>query len=555
MSEIFKHWAVPATLLCLLCVAVFFSDMLRAQGTEGVIAGSDEENHLPRMMHVYRAQQFNPEGPLFDRTVDYWPNWWPPLTYWLGAQAFRTLGPSRQSAAAAIAFFHLIIGLAAFAVAWRFADPWTGLCAALAAMLSSSVMHFAGIIGLDLALAAMVAAAMACLLLSEGFARAAPSILFGIFCGLGMLAKITFPIFLLPAVLASLIVYRKDLNLRSWALLFVAFSSAALLASIWCFERAVLIARALFFHLVDYQTKPDVAAFHSESGTFFATDLAEAAGLGILLLIALGLWGTLIRRRAPEIVMASSVLASLAIVAAAPSNPERFWLPAIPVGLMLGCVAMSQIKAKSSRIAVAAVFVILIGGASASRIYGAFKNVPLIFPPKPGVAALKNHEEFVSAVLSENISEQGQFCIFSESDRIFHEGYLRYLVQRRRPDLQGWVWGPVHFHHRQLEDFLHRLETCETVIFRTSRQEIEKPDRQPVLRAVHLGEAHSMKHFDGLLAKGYFPKTFDIEKRLSESFAPFEYAGEMSLEKQAHDDAANRIVILRRKQEPDEREG
>ena len=547
MREQIKQWAGPLVLLVFLCAGIFAADVLRAKDTEGLIAGTDEENHLPRIMHLYRAARYRPNASPFNESVDYWPNWWPPLTYRCGAQAFKILGPSRQSAIAAIAFFHIIIGLAAFTAVVRFAGPWSALCAAALSMLPASVMHFAGIVGLDLALAAMVCAATSCLLLSEGFAKILPSILFGVFCGLGMLAKITFPIFIIPALIVSLILYRKDLNLRSWTLVLIAVFIAAAIASVWYFDRAVLIARSLYFHLIDYQTKPQASFLRTESGGFFLKDLAAAAGLGVLALTVFGVGDAIRRRSSPEIILASSICVSLIIVAAAPSNPERFWLPAVPLGVMLGCFALARIKLTSKRIIVAALFFALIGAASASRIYGAVPSVPFIFPEKQSRPVLVNQDEFASAVIDTDLPIGGEFCVFSDSDRIFHEGYLRYLVQRKRPDLHGWVWGPVHFHHRQLEDFFNRLAGCQTAVFRTSRSDITKPDRQSILRAVYLGEAHSMKQFDGELAKGFFPKNYDIEKRVSESFAPFEYAGEMSLQKESDDDVAIRIVLLTKK--------
>ncbi len=534
-------------MLCLLCAAVFCLDMMRAQGSEGLLAGVDEENHLPRIMHVYRAMKYHPEGPLFDQSVDYWPNWWPPLTYWCGAQAFRFFGPSRQSAMVLMALFHCIIGLTAFGTVGRFKGPWRGLSAAAMTMLSPPIMYFAGVVGLDLGLTAMVGAAVLCLLLSEGFAKPIWSILFGVFCGLGMLAKTTFPIYVVPAALASLIFYRKSLNLRAWALVFVALVTTAAISSVWYFDRFPRIYKSLYFHVVDYQTKPDASFMLDEYGGFFTTTFAKAAGLGATLLMILGLSGAVGKRRGPVIILARSVLASVLVIAAAPANPERFLLPAVPLGIMAGCLMLAEIKMKPLRIAATALVLLLIVGASASRIYGAIPKTPYIFPPKYKAPVFTGRDELLQAPDGDEIPAGGNFCIFSESDKVFHEGYLRYLAQSRRPDLNGWVWGPMHFHHRQLEDFLNRLSECETVVFRTSRTKITRPDRQSVLSAVYLGEAHSLKQFDNHLAKGFFPKNYDIEKRLSESFAPFQYTGEKYLQINGQDEAARRFVFLERK--------
>lgn len=132
---------------------------------------------------------------------------YPPLVYLLAAPP-AALSPTAEAAADAMllvnALFWALLLAGTYGVAAQAAGRRAGLAAAVLISAYPMVYGLGRIYLLDLPMTAVAALAVWLLLRTDAFARAGTSLLFGLVCGLGMLTKWTFAIFLAGPVLVAL---------------------------------------------------------------------------------------------------------------------------------------------------------------------------------------------------------------------------------------------------------------------------------------------------------------------------------------------------------------
>ena len=155
----------------------------------------DHANHLERAVQCSRDIRAGDVRGILERSSFY-----PPLVLCL-AGAGILLGLSDAAAGAGVMIGFLGLGMAAvYLLGRRLAGGTVGVAAALlfgsAPFVVFSTLRFQ----LDLPLAAMVTLALAVLLATERFTHRPMALAFGVVCGLGMLTKPTFALYVLVPV-------------------------------------------------------------------------------------------------------------------------------------------------------------------------------------------------------------------------------------------------------------------------------------------------------------------------------------------------------------------
>jgi 4-amino-4-deoxy-L-arabinose transferase-like glycosyltransferase len=127
--------------------------------------------------------------------------YYPPLVPGVTALSYLIFGVSSKVAIVGNLFYVGILLLFTYLIGCYVFNPSTGLLASFLLVSSPVVFQQSLIYMLDLPLTAMVALTLYLLLKSDNFENRSISILFGISAGLGMLAKWTFPGFIIGPVL------------------------------------------------------------------------------------------------------------------------------------------------------------------------------------------------------------------------------------------------------------------------------------------------------------------------------------------------------------------
>ena len=128
--------------------------------------------------------------------------YYPPLVPGLTALTYLVAGRSYETAMATQILFLGLLVFGTWGLGNRLLGSPVGLVAAMMVLAAPGIRLNAGEYMLDLPLAAMVVASAWALLATDGFTRRKASLGFGVLCGLGMLTKWSFFLFLaVPAVL------------------------------------------------------------------------------------------------------------------------------------------------------------------------------------------------------------------------------------------------------------------------------------------------------------------------------------------------------------------
>jgi len=250
---------------------------------------SDEVNHEQTILYYY----YNGIGRV--RTLTY-----PPLFYQVSIVTHHLLGTGKQASIAANLPFWLALLLGTFGLTRRIAN--SSAAALLACLLVSTyplTSSMARMVMLDFALAGMVALAMWLLVESEAFARRGVTIAFGVVCGLGMLTRSSFVIFLAgPTVVKLICAVRRgrpaetETPRRNRLVSFgIAMSLGLLIASYWYSQNlSMKIANGVFRVSNEAANHPDISFFSLKGLLFYPyalTDMAISPWLTIALLAAL----------------------------------------------------------------------------------------------------------------------------------------------------------------------------------------------------------------------------------------------------------------------------
>src|SRR5262245_11748460 len=277
----------------------------------------DHANHLERAVQCARDLRAGDVRSILERSSFY-----PPLVLCLGGVGML-LGLSDAAAGGVVMLAFLGLGMAAvYLLGRRLSDGRVGMAAALlfgsAPFMVFSTLRFQ----LDLPLAAMVAVALVVLLATDRFTRTPAALAFGIVCGLGMLTKPTFALYVVVPVLVVLVRGGRA-GLVNAAL---ATMVAVVISLPWFGPRlfglqAQLAARAFGQAAESGHPEPLSVA----GVTYYPRMLLQQFGIGAGLLFAVGLAVAAWRR---QWLLLASVLAPFLVLAVLIQNKNlRYSLP------------------------------------------------------------------------------------------------------------------------------------------------------------------------------------------------------------------------------------
>jgi dolichyl-phosphate-mannose-protein mannosyltransferase/DUF2993 family protein len=306
----------------------------------------DHANHLERALQCTRDLRAGDGRAILERSSFY-----PPLAPCVAGTLALVL-PAEAAAVTALVLF-LGLGMASiYLLGRRLGGEGAGLAAALLFAAAPFVVYCTLVFQLDLPLAAMVALALAVLLATEDFTRLGPSLGAGVVCGLGLLTKPTFAIYvLLPALLLVVRGGRRGLPRVALAALITAA-----LALPWFGPRllglgAQVDARA--FAQAAEAGHPDPFTFVGLM--FYLRNLGYQIGVLTTLLAAAGLVVAALRRQWFLLVAALSPLPVLEIIR---NKNLRYSLPIVAAIAVLAGLGIQAVPGRARRV-LAVVLVVL----------------------------------------------------------------------------------------------------------------------------------------------------------------------------------------------------
>ncbi len=188
----------------------------------------DMAYHQAKALNIYDVIQSRGIPGLVE--IPHLTGFYPPLFHSVIAIFYALLGKSIHSAMLANLPAIAILLFAAYGLGKRLMTPFAAATAAVLANFFPLMLWLSRETLIDYWLAAFVTLAMLCLFRTEGFSKRSESALFGVVCGLGMLTKWTFPLFVaLPAIWTA----RKNWKNAGIAALTASAVSATWYASQW----------------------------------------------------------------------------------------------------------------------------------------------------------------------------------------------------------------------------------------------------------------------------------------------------------------------------------
>jgi 4-amino-4-deoxy-L-arabinose transferase-like glycosyltransferase len=224
------EWGMIGAALAFLAITVWWV------AVDARVPDADNGKHL---LSTFRMYDGLADGHL--RTPLNLDTGYPPLAYLVGAVGVLIGGATRQSAILAenLVFVPLLVG-GCYAAGRLAYDRGVGVLAALFVLAVPMVMSLFHVMMLDGPMAALVAVTIGLLMASRRFEDVRWSLLAGVACGLGLLTKQTFVLF----VLGFLVVMLARGGWRHWRGLLAFAVAAAVIAAPWYVE-----------HLTDVRAK------------------------------------------------------------------------------------------------------------------------------------------------------------------------------------------------------------------------------------------------------------------------------------------------------------
>jgi hypothetical protein len=388
----------------------------------------DHANHLERAVLCARDLRAGDVQTILERSAFY-----PPLALCLTGVASFVLPVEAAAVAVMLAF--LALGMAAvYRLGRALGDVTTGTAAALLFATAPFVVYSALRLQLDLPLAAMITLALAVLLATEDFTRRGTALAFGAICGLGLLTKPTFALYVAaPALLLLARGRRRGLAGAGLALLVAATLSVAWFGPRLFGLGAQLEARS--FAQAAEAGHPD--PFTLAGLSFYPRWLGYEAGLGAVALAAVGLIVALVRRQWFLLVAVGGPFLALELVR---NKNLRYALPLLGGVAVMAALGLRALPDRVRR--VVAMVLVVLGVAQVSAVVsGVPPNVWIPglatwwVPASPPQRADWRHAEILAALERDRrgapatVSVVPNFAVFSVSN-------FRYYAVRDSLDLR-----------------------------------------------------------------------------------------------------------------------
>ncbi len=307
----------------------------------------DEGNHLQSIMSFFH----NGIGTLRESV-------YPPFFYFVSIIVHHVVGTSMQASIAVNILFLFALVLGTFGIARHITQ--SEAAATFAAMLVVAypmTVNLSRMAMLDFALMGMVALSAWLLLETQSFSRRGASLAFGLTCGLGMLTRGSFAIFLAgPVIVEIALAFRSDSHDESRNLM-RAFQN-------FCLAAAIGLALAGVWYLPDFQRKISFGFsrvllganhaqidFLSHEGLMFYpftlidTALSPWLFLPFVMSIPLFLKNSAIWRAQ----LASWIIFPWLVFSNMPWKLARYMAPALPALAIITAVGLLSIKTKYFR--------------------------------------------------------------------------------------------------------------------------------------------------------------------------------------------------------------
>jgi len=299
----------------------------------------DMAGHANSALTVARDFQVNGISAL--RTLPKDSGSYPPLHDAVAALFYGVLGPNVDAAQLANLPAIIILGLATFGIARSVMEPGAAVLAALLANFFPYMLWISREILIEYWLTAIVAVAIWALIKTREFSDPKWSLVFGAVCGLGMLTKWTFVIFVgLPALWYA----RKN-----WANAFKAAGVAAVLAAYWYVPQFETMSK--FWHQVANagKTEGDPGALSIQGWLFYIRALEGSVLFFPLFVAFLAGLATMVQtwqqRSAKWMPVVLCLLGTWLGLMFVPNKDPRYAIPIISVIAVIAAVAFEKRKA------------------------------------------------------------------------------------------------------------------------------------------------------------------------------------------------------------------
>ena len=226
--------------------------------------------------------------------------------------------------------------LAVFALAAWLWDEWTGLLAAFFYGTAPFVVFSLTNFQLDLPLAAAVAGALYALARAEAFSRVGWTLGVGLLCAAGLLTKPTFPVYVLPAVVAETwVAVRAPDRRRRLGSIGLALLVAAAVSLPWYGPRIVGMPGQFLNRSFKQAAESGYAPALSSGGLlFYPSVFPTEIGYLAVLVFVLGLWTLRRDLRSRRLLWAAALVPFLMILLVQNKN-LRYALPLIPAAAVV----------------------------------------------------------------------------------------------------------------------------------------------------------------------------------------------------------------------------
>ena len=186
---------------------------------------------------------------------------YPPLYYAITALFYSLLGTTIDTAQLANLPAIILLGLATYGIARTVLDPTPAALAGILVNFFPFMLWISRETLLEYWLTALVAASIWVLLRTHDFSNPRWSLIFGIVCGLGLLTKWTFPLFVVPPALWA--------ARRNWRNALMAAAAATVIASYWYLPQFPALRSAWELAASGGQSEGDPSSFSLEGWLFY----------------------------------------------------------------------------------------------------------------------------------------------------------------------------------------------------------------------------------------------------------------------------------------------